>query len=39
MLREMVGLQVNAWKLKAFVQLNAMLVRAASVAVGLRVVL
>jgi hypothetical protein len=39
MLREMVGVQVNFWKLKAFVQANAMLVRAASVAFGLRIVL
>lgn len=38
-LRGLLGVQINVWKLKAFVQLNAMPFSAASVAVGLRVVL
>ncbi len=37
--RFLLGLQVNIWKLKTFVQLNAMPIRSASVAFGLRVVL
>jgi len=38
-LRGLLGVQVNFWKLKVFVQANAMPFRAASVAAGLRVVL
>lgn len=38
-LRGLLGVQVNLWKLRVFVQLNAMPVRAASLAAGLRVVL
>jgi hypothetical protein len=38
-LRGLLGVQVNIWKLKTFLQLNVMPIRAASVAFGLRVVL
>lgn len=37
--RFLLGVQVNVWKLKTFVQVNAMPIRSASVAFGLRVVL